>query len=73
MDNSLSTSLQIVLSFVCYRGVLCQSIIRAQAALPTFTHVYAALVAILNTKVSVVLIDSQKCEKSYGCMEIIFN
>ncbi|XP_015777043.1 PREDICTED: pre-mRNA-splicing factor CWC22 homolog [Acropora digitifera] len=33
------------------RGVLCQSIIRAQAASPTFTHVYAALVAILNTKV----------------------
>lgn len=32
------------------RGVLCQSIIRAQAASPTFTHVYAALVAILNTK-----------------------
>ena len=35
----------------CCRGVLCQSIIRAQAASPTFTHVYAALVAILNTKV----------------------
>ena len=33
------------------RGVLCQSIMRAQAASPTFTHVYAALVAILNTKV----------------------
>ncbi|KAL9958544.1 hypothetical protein ACROYT_G035572 [Oculina patagonica] len=32
------------------RGVLCQSIMRAQAASPTFTHVYAALVAILNTK-----------------------
>lgn len=32
------------------RGVLCQSIIRAQAASPTFTHVYAGLVAILNTK-----------------------
>lgn len=36
------------------RGVLCQSIMRAQAASPTFSHVYAALVAILNTKVCVV-------------------
>jgi len=32
------------------RGVLCQSIMRAQVASPTFTHVYAALVSIINTK-----------------------
>ncbi|ESP01900.1 hypothetical protein LOTGIDRAFT_138828, partial [Lottia gigantea] len=32
------------------RGVLARSVIQAQAASPTFTHVYAALVAILNTK-----------------------
>ena len=38
-------------AWFCCRGVLCQSIMRAQAASPTFTHVYAALVAILNTKV----------------------
>jgi len=32
------------------RGVLCQSVIQAQTASPTFTHVYAALAAIINTK-----------------------
>ena len=32
------------------RGLLCQSIMQAQTASPTFTHVYAALVAIINTK-----------------------
>lgn len=32
------------------RGLLCQSIIQAQTASPTFTHVYAALAAIINTK-----------------------
>ncbi|KAI8496518.1 pre-mRNA-splicing factor cwc22 [Branchiostoma belcheri] len=32
------------------RGLLARSIIQAQAASPTFTHVYAALVAIINTK-----------------------
>lgn len=35
------------------RGLLARSIITAQAASPTFTHVYAALVAIINTKVSI--------------------
>ena len=30
--------------------MLCQSIMTAQIASPTFTHVYAALVAIINTK-----------------------
>ena len=33
------------------RGLLSRSIIQAQAASPTFTHVYAALVAIINSKV----------------------
>jgi len=33
------------------RGLLCRSIIAAQTASPTFTHVYATLVAICNTKV----------------------
>lgn len=32
------------------RGLLCRSIIQAQAASPTFTHVYAALVSIINSK-----------------------
>lgn len=33
------------------RGLLCRAIIQAQATSPTFTHVYAALVAAINTKV----------------------
>ena len=33
------------------RGVLARSIMQAQAASPTFTHVYAALVSIINSKV----------------------
>lgn len=32
------------------RGLLCRSIIQAQAASPTFTHVYAALVALVNSR-----------------------
>ncbi|XP_031344052.1 pre-mRNA-splicing factor CWC22 homolog isoform X2 [Photinus pyralis] len=32
------------------RGLLCKSIIQAQSASPTFTHVYAALVAVINSK-----------------------
>lgn len=32
------------------RGLLSKSIIQAQAASPTFTHVYAALVSIINSK-----------------------
>ncbi|XP_058978837.1 male determiner protein Mdmd(Y) [Musca domestica] len=32
------------------RGVLCHSIIQAQATSPKFTHVYAAMVAIINSK-----------------------
>ena len=32
------------------RGLLCQSIMQAQTASPTFSHVYAALVSIINTK-----------------------
>lgn len=33
------------------RGLLTRSIIQAQAASPTFTHVYAALAAVINSKV----------------------
>ncbi len=33
------------------RGLLTRSIIQAQAASPTFTHVYAALAALINSKV----------------------
>ena len=33
------------------RGLLCRAIQQAQTASPTFTHVYAALVAIINAKV----------------------
>lgn len=32
------------------KGLLCRSIIQAQAASPTFTHVYGALVAVINSK-----------------------
>ncbi len=32
------------------RGLLCQSVMQAQTASPTFTHVYAALASIINTK-----------------------
>ncbi|OTF69958.1 hypothetical protein BLA29_001735, partial [Euroglyphus maynei] len=32
------------------RGLLCRSILRAQQSSPTFTHVYAALIAVANTK-----------------------
>jgi len=32
------------------RGLVAQSVIKAQGASPTFTHVYAGLVAIMNTK-----------------------
>ena len=33
------------------RGMLVRSILQAQSLSPTFTHVYAALVSIINTKV----------------------
>lgn len=33
------------------RGLITRSILQAQSASPTFTHVYAALVAIINAKV----------------------
>lgn len=33
------------------RGLFCRAIIRAQNSSPTFTHVYAALMAVTNTKV----------------------
>ena len=39
---------------------MARSIIQAQAASPTFTHVYAALVAIVNTKVCL----------SYNCINL---
>jgi pre-mRNA-splicing factor CWC22 len=32
------------------RGLLCRSLMKSQAASPAFTHVYAALVAVVNTK-----------------------
>ncbi|CAB4042567.1 pre-mRNA-splicing factor CWC22 homolog, partial [Paramuricea clavata] len=31
-------------------GLLAQAIIKAQSSSPTFTHVYAALVSVINTK-----------------------
>lgn len=37
--------------YLCVRGLLIRSLLNAQAASPTFTHVYAGLVAVLNTKV----------------------
>ena len=32
------------------RGLLCRSLMQAQAFSPTYTHVYAAMVAVINTK-----------------------
>lgn len=32
------------------RGILCRTIMQAQAASPTFTHVYGAMVAVINSK-----------------------
>lgn len=32
------------------RGLLCRSIMKSQMASPTFSNIYAALVAIINTK-----------------------
>ena len=34
-----------------YRGLVVKSIMQAQGVSQTFTHVFAALVAIINTKV----------------------
>ncbi|XP_021934134.1 pre-mRNA-splicing factor CWC22 homolog [Zootermopsis nevadensis] len=36
------------------RGLLCRSTIEAQAASPAFTHVYAALVAVINSKFPII-------------------
>jgi pre-mRNA-splicing factor CWC22 len=38
------------------RGLFCRAIMRAQMSSPTFTHVYAALVAVCNTKVCVIIL-----------------
>ena len=32
------------------QGLLCRSIMKSQMASPTFSHIYAALVAVINTK-----------------------
>lgn len=32
------------------KGILARAIIKAQMASPNFTHVYAALIAVINTK-----------------------
>lgn len=42
---------KLLCKFHFYRGVLARAIMQAQGASPTFTRVYAALVAIINTKV----------------------
>ena len=36
--------------FFLNRGLLSRSVLQAQSASPIFTHVYAALVAIINSK-----------------------
>ena len=33
------------------KGILARALIKAQMASPNFTHVYAALIAVVNTKV----------------------
>ena len=38
------------LNLVRGRGLLCRALMKAQLASPGFTHIYAALVAVLNTK-----------------------
>ena len=50
LSFSLSLSLSLSLSVSLCSGLLIRSVIQAQAASHTFTHVYAALVAIINTK-----------------------
>ena len=40
-------------TFTFFRGHLARCIITAQQASPTFTHVYAALVAVINSRVSI--------------------
>ena len=44
-------SFQYTMTFSSFRGLLARAMIQAQAASPTFTHVYAALSAIINSKV----------------------
>lgn len=38
------------LNLIVFRGLLASSILKAQTFSPTFSHVYAALVAIINSK-----------------------
>ena len=37
-------------NLICGRGLFCRALMKAQLTSPGFTHVYAALVAIVNTK-----------------------
>jgi Na+/pantothenate symporter len=36
--------------YVLFRGLLSRSVLQAQSASPIFTHVYSAVVAIINSK-----------------------
>jgi len=46
-----ATDIQVVNIFcLCFRGVLARSIILAQNASPTFTHVYASLTSVINSR-----------------------
>ena len=38
------------------KGLLARAIIKAQMSSPNFTHVYSALIAVINTKVNLLLI-----------------
>ncbi|KAJ1920663.1 pre-mRNA-splicing factor cwc22 [Mycoemilia scoparia] len=42
------------LNLIRGRGLFCRSVIRAQSFSPTFTPVYAALVAVINTKIPLI-------------------
>lgn len=51
MDNQRTTLLVSHLTTsLSVRGLLARSVLQAQAASPIFTHVYAAVVSIINSK-----------------------
>lgn len=53
------------------RGLLARSIMQAQAASPTFTHVYACMVAMINCKVSILI--NQSADAMVGGTHLCFN
>lgn len=50
INSCLLECLLLPLLLFAIRGLLARSVLTAQAASPTFSHVYAALVSVVNTK-----------------------